>query len=65
MIYKHRNSPERNALKASNAYLDYGFKINFVIFLKFSELNFLEREYITFIFYFIIFIFHLFLLVRG
>ena len=65
MIYKHRNSPERNALKTSNAYLDYGFKINFVLFLKFSELNFLEREYITFIFYFIIFIFHLFLLVRG
>ena len=32
MTYKHRKSPERNALKTSNAYLDYDFKINFVFF---------------------------------
>ena len=49
MTYKHRKAPERNALKSSNAYLDYGFKINFLFFLKFSDLNFLQREYITFI----------------
>ena len=49
MTYKHRKIPERNILKTSNAYLDYGFKINFVFFLTFSDLNFLKREYITFI----------------
>ena len=49
MTYKHRKAPERNALKSSNTYLDYRFKINFLFFLKFSDLNFLQREYITFI----------------
>ena len=49
MTYKHRKVPKRNALKTNNAYLDYGFKINFVFFLNFSDLNFLQREYITFI----------------